>query len=105
MALKDLKLAVELLHAGMPLAEISQIIKMQDVSADEQDPAENQDDPAPEPDSPDDKQDPAEDQDDPAPEPDPAPVKPKPAEKKEPLNRPEPNRQGTGLIDELNKLF
>lgn len=102
MALKHLLLAAELMRGGMPLSEISEIIKMQDVPTPEEDPDHQQDNPAPEQDTPDPEEDPTPEQDNPAPEqpaPDPKPQQPKP------LNRPEQNQGGANLIDELNKLF
>lgn len=90
MALKHLRDAVELLRAGMPVAEITAIVRM---------PEEQAAAPAPAPEG------------NPADEPEAAPATPEedkpdtPAPDPKPTNRPEVNNNPSTLVDELNKIF
>ena len=89
MSLKHLKDAVELLRAGMPIAEISAIVALKD-----EEPGQTEPEPSPEPGQP-------------APEPEPAPEPGQPATEPEPAptKRPEVNNNPSTLIDDLNKIF
>lgn len=90
MALKHLKDAVELLRAGMPVAEITAIVRM---------PEDQAAAPGPEPEG------------QPADEPEAAPATPEedkpaaPAPDPKPTQRPEVNNNPSTLVDDLNKIF
>lgn len=90
MALKHLRDAVELLRAGMPVAEITAIVRMPEEQAAAPDPAPEEQ---------------------PADEPEAAPATPEedkpatPAPDPKPTQRPEVNNSPSTLVDELNKIF